>query len=141
MKSRKVTVFLLIAIAVNTILIGCSDTKVSEKSKIDKALQEFEAALDIGQYEDVIEARDAVLAITYNPPTNMFWPIAVWGAVEYYIFKEHVVSIDGVNATIILTYTVMYLESGESSERQKTFSMKKFGDEWRVNLAEFVGLD
>ena len=129
------------------LLVGCSSGGggPSATVEVEAALRAFEKATNVvneqGEY-DVSWARENVLKLSYNKPSNAFWSLAMWLQTERYIFKDWTISIDGSRATVVLTYsTVNSVDKTERPPGVKTFTMQKFGDGWRVNLAEFLDLD
>lgn len=141
---KKLIPLLLVAI----LFVGCVDggsRTTSEVARVDAALRQFEKATNIlkenGEY-DIAWAKENILKLSYNKPSNPFWSLTMWYQTERYIFKDWTISIDGSRATVVLTYsTVSSVDKTERPPGVKTFTMQKFGDGWRVNLAEFLDLD
>ena len=136
---------------VAVLLVGCMGRGTSQNGTpagtagVDAGLRAFEKASNIvndqGEY-DIAWAKENILKLSYNEPSNPLWTLAMWYQTERYIFKDWVVSLDGNTASVILTYsTINSVDGTESPEYRKTFTMQKFGDVWRVNLAEFLKLD
>ena len=136
---------------VAVLLVGCMGGGTSQNGTpagtagVDAGLRAFEKASNIvndqGEY-DIAWAKENILKLSYNEPSNPFWTLTMWYQTERYIFKDWVVSLDGNTASVVLTYsTINSVDGTESPEYRKTFTMQKFGDVWRVNLAEFLKLD
>ena len=141
----KKTLVALLLLAI--ILAGCSGggSAPNTPTGIERGVKAFEIATNIvnpsGEY-DISWAKENVLKRSYNEPNNPFWTITMWYQTERYIFKDWVVSANGNQADIILTYSsIDSVSKTERTSSTKTFTMQNFGGEWRVNLAEFLGLD
>ena len=141
---KKLIPLLLVAI----LFVGCVDggsRTTSEVARVDAALRQFEKATNIlkenGEY-DIAWAKENILKLSYNKPSNPFWSLTMWYQTERYVFKDWVVSLSGNNASVVLTYsTINSVDGTERPTGTKTFTMQKFGDTWRVNLAQFLNLE
>lgn len=141
---KKLIPLLLVAI----LFVGCVDggsRTTSEVARVDAALRQFEKATNTlkenGEY-DIAWAKENILKFSYNEPSNPFWSLTMWYQTERYVFKDWVVSLSGNNASVILTYsTINSVDGTERPTGTKTFTMQKFGDTWRVNLAQFLNLE
>ena len=82
------------------LLVGCSSGGggPSATVEVEAALRAFEKATNVvneqGEY-DVSWARENVLKLSYNKPSNAFWSLAMWLQTERYIFKDWTISITG----------------------------------------------
>jgi hypothetical protein len=126
------SIFLLLAL----FLTGCF-LNITEKH-VEKALLKFNGTLNT----DPSARLEVVRSITYNEPTNPFWPLSLWATPGLYHFKSWNISVSGTDAYVELQYTFHNSEKDEEYKMPTAkFSMRKFGKEWKVNLSEFIGLN
>lgn len=140
---KRILCALIVAGLVTALTAGCANSGPSADALLDQSIRAFEAALDLTRVDmDVTAARAAVKTVTYNEPSNRFWSLSVWYLTERYVFKSWLSSIDGANATVVLTYSTIASDTKqERPDAVKTFGMRSFGTMWLADLSEFTGLE